>query len=488
MKIALLTLFMVACCDAATYYVATNGSGVVGSFASPMGLSNAIKLGVSPAVAGDTIFVRGGTYPGKYTVNLVSSGSPIIIRNYNNERAIIDVANETNDVLQVDGSGVWIWGLEITNSNTNRYAVRGGGVGFNSSTPGASNKLINCIVHDTGNAIFVSYQSTNAEVSGCVIYNNGYQGATRGHGHDIYVQNRDYNISKLVHHNIGVNDFFVGMNVRSSFETVNMILRKNVIANSGSTSTNGFYANFHTEGDPMVDQIVFDGNFSYYPSQQYGITFQSLSTNGTISVSNNVWANSYSQIFNWTNVIFNNNTQSVNLDIRADNTNYTTADFNQYWNVVLSVPVSYNLSNYTLANWRAVFGNDSNGTSTASSPSANWVYVMSNPYESGRANVVIYNWLTNDNISVDLSGVLHTGSRYEIRHVPNYGDAALRVDNYAGGAVSFPMTNLQVSVPTGMAVAPTNMAPMFGVFVVSTLFKVASMTVTTATAGTLIAQ
>lgn len=466
----LLSSIAIALClnsAAATYYVATNGSGVVGSFASPMGLSNALKAGVSPAVSGDTIYVRGGTYVGTFTCTLSATNDPITVRNYNNERAILDVANETNEVFLIGGSGVWVWGLEITNSNTNRYAVRGNGVGFNSSTPGANNKLINCIVHDTGNAIFVSYQSTNAEVTGCVIYNNGYQLADRGHGHDLYVQNRDYNHSKLFRNNIGMNAFDVGINVRSSFSTVNMRLIGNVEVNSGSTSTNGFKANFHTEGDPLVDQMIFDGNFSYYPSQQYGITFQSLSTNGTISVSNNVWANSYSQIFNWTNVIFNNNTQFVSLDIRADNTNYTTADFNQYYSVSLSVPISYKTTNYTLANWQALFHNDSNGTSTASAPAGNWIYVLPNPYEQGRSHVIVYNWLTNDNVSVDVSSVLRSGNTYEVRHAADYNGALVASGTYGGGNLTLPMTNISAAIPTGMLVAPTNTAPKFAAFVVS---------------------
>lgn len=466
----LLSSIAIALClnsAAATYYVATNGSGVVGSFASPMGLSNALKSGVSPAVSGDTIYVRGGTYTGTFTCTLAATNDPITVRNYNNERAILDVANETNEVFLVGGSGVWVWGLEITNSNTNRYAVRGNGVGFNSSTPGANNKLINCIVHDVGNAIFVSYQSTNAEVTGCVIYNNGYQLETRGSGHDLYVQNRNPDISKLFQHNIGLNCFYVGLSARSGFETRNMIFRKNVEVSSGSTSTNGLVANFHTEGDPLVDQMIFDGNFSYYPFQNYGITFQSLSTNGTISVSNNVWANSYSQIFNWTNVIFNNNTQAVNLDIRADNTNYTAADFNQYYSVISSVPISYKTTNYTLANWQALFHNDSNGTSTASAPAGNWIYVLPNPYEQGRSHVIVYNWLTNDNVSVDVSSVLRAGNTYEVRHAADYNGALVTSGTYGGGNLTLPMTNISAAIPTGMLVAPTNTAPKFAAFVVS---------------------
>lgn len=461
----LLLIVIAVACIGASFYVAPDGSGVVGSFESPMGLSNALKSGVSPAGAGDTIWLRGGTYTGQFTCNLSApSNNPIVIRNYNRERATLTATSNDSAPLVVNSDGVWYWGLELCNSDADRYAVRNG-IDLNSSFPGEANKLINCVVHDLGNAIFVSYQSTNAEVYGCVMYNNGYQLSDRGHGHNLYVQNRNYGSSqtKFFSENIGLNVFDVGVNVRSSFDTINMVLTGNVMVNSGSLSTNGYKANWHTEGE-TTDLITFNQNFNWYPSQTYGGTYWSLSTNsGTITMTSNVWVHTYSQLFHWTNVIFKYNIQSVSVDIRNAYTNFTAADFNTYYNNG-TIPIFYNQTNYTLEEWRALFGNGSNSTATASGPTGTWTYVRPNAYELGRANIIVYNWDTNDNVNVDVSGVLQVGQPYQVRNAADYYGSLVASGIYGGGNITLPMTNLSVATPVGIEPPPATDA-RFNVFV-----------------------
>jgi autotransporter-associated beta strand protein len=74
---------------AANWYVATNGSdSAAGTLAAPL---QTISKGFSKAGAGDTIYVRGGTY--RQTVSLVgksgSAGNPITLTSYTNETAIL---------------------------------------------------------------------------------------------------------------------------------------------------------------------------------------------------------------------------------------------------------------------------------------------------------------------------------------------------------------------------------------------------------------
>ncbi len=467
-----LSLGVVPIARGALHYVSPAGTGS-GTQSNPSSLQNAIGSG-SPARAGDTIYLRGGTYTGAFTCSLSApSNNPIVVRNYNGERAILDANCYTENPFTFQGSGIWVRGLEIMNSATNRYVVRGDGVGFNTSLPGSNNKLINSIIHDCGDGAFVSYQSTNAEITGCVIYNNGYQLADRGHGHNLYVQNRSYAVSKLFQENIGLNAYNVGLNCRSSFQTVNMVFQGNVMVNSGSNSTNGWASNFHTEGS-TCDRIVFTQNFNWYPSQIYGGIFYNPATNGTITLVSNVFANTYSQIIWWTNVVFNYNTQAVSVDIRSPQTNtLVLADHNYYYNVPWSKPVYYKDSQgagkeYTLAAWQAA-GNDINGTSTASAPSGSWIYVRPNPYETGRANIIIYNWSTNDNVSVDASRVLSAGMAYQVRNAADYFGPLVASGLYDGGTISVPMTNLSVAIPIGKQAAPAPTGPKFNVFVLLSL-------------------
>src|SRR5690242_10171949 len=107
------------------YYVAPNGSANnSGSITSPLSLDKALSSN-SPAVAGDTIWVRGGTYSGAYVSYLTGSASaPITVRAYPGERAILDAnnsaANSAGILLSVFGAYTTFWGLEITDSAPNR--------------------------------------------------------------------------------------------------------------------------------------------------------------------------------------------------------------------------------------------------------------------------------------------------------------------------------------------------------------------------------
>ncbi len=73
-------------------YVSTTGSGS-GTLESPYG---SIQTAVNAAVAGDTIFLRGGTYAPSASIQVAKSGTrtaPISVRPYLNEKVIINGDN-----------------------------------------------------------------------------------------------------------------------------------------------------------------------------------------------------------------------------------------------------------------------------------------------------------------------------------------------------------------------------------------------------------
>lgn len=143
----------------ADYYAATNGTaGGSGSLASPWDLRTA--LAHPPAVQpGDTIWIRGGRYSGPFTSRLQgSSAAPIVVRNYADERVIIEASVWNCDpVLTTKCNGfldpctcslsdprcpnnrgtplvvaacshdVWFWGLETVNNDPVRYTAPPGG-------------------------------------------------------------------------------------------------------------------------------------------------------------------------------------------------------------------------------------------------------------------------------------------------------------------------------------------------------------------------
>ena len=199
---------------AADYYVAPNGSSTNdGSESRPLDLETALSAS-SPARPGDTIWLRDGRYLGTFVSDLEgSTASPIVVRQYPGERAVIDAVtgNRHTPALYVRGSDTWYWGFEVTDSNpvrtvTGRYnPPRATSVWV----LGPRTKFINMIVHDGEQGFGFWNPAVDAELYGNLIYNVGFDSDDRGHGHSIYVQNTSG--TKRIVDNILFNGFSFGI-------------------------------------------------------------------------------------------------------------------------------------------------------------------------------------------------------------------------------------------------------------------------------------
>ena len=98
-----------------------------GTITNPWSLQTALS-GPAAVHAGDTIWLRGGTYSGIFNSYLNgTSAAPIIVRQYPGERAKLDGgAANTPTLLTVWGSYTWFWGFEITSSSTDRVSLQTG--------------------------------------------------------------------------------------------------------------------------------------------------------------------------------------------------------------------------------------------------------------------------------------------------------------------------------------------------------------------------
>ncbi|HEY7369709.1 MAG TPA: hypothetical protein VIA29_07455, partial [Thermoanaerobaculia bacterium] len=184
---------------AADFYVSPGASATgTGSFSNPWRLQTALNhpAAVSP---GDTIWLRGGTYPGTYTSYVTGTPSlPIVVRQYPGERAKIDGGTTGGTpALKIGGGYAWFWGFEIMSSDPDRISTTpddyppdmGRPEGIASMTASGI-KLINLVVHDTRQGISAFEAWTDSEVTGCLIYYNGWQSSAGGYGHGIYTQNQ----------------------------------------------------------------------------------------------------------------------------------------------------------------------------------------------------------------------------------------------------------------------------------------------------------
>ena len=74
---------------------------------------------------------------------------------------------------------------------------------------GQAVRLINLIVHDDGQGFGFWTTTVDSEIYGSLVYNNGWLGPDRGHGHAIYTQNLDG--TKRIYDNILFNQFSYGI-------------------------------------------------------------------------------------------------------------------------------------------------------------------------------------------------------------------------------------------------------------------------------------
>ena len=179
---------------------------------------------------------------GTYISNLNGAPNlPIIVRAYPGERAVIDRAAPDlfPTTLQVNGSYSWFGDLKITNSDPTRDITV---IGSNPSNGraqgvtmfnGTNNKLINLVVHDSGDGIADNDGGSNNEIYGNLIYHNGWLAPDRGHGQGIYAQNQTG--YKQIYDNIIFSGFNQGIQVYGSPRASlnNFDIEGNIVFNTG---------------------------------------------------------------------------------------------------------------------------------------------------------------------------------------------------------------------------------------------------------------
>ncbi|MEQ1764374.1 MAG: FG-GAP-like repeat-containing protein [Pyrinomonadaceae bacterium] len=565
-------------------YAAPNGSPIGnGSISSPWDLATAINQPTS-VTQGKTIYMRGGTYYGKYLSNLVGAtlrsypgewakidgyyttiisaplpaAAPLTISTMSvngtvrmsagatvyveNEMIQINVANpdgtyrvvrgwggtipsahNTGAGVRLDGTTLEMHGsntiyrdFELTNSNPNRSFVTTGPGGLLRDGDGIRVvgdylKLINLIVHDQLDGLFLTEGADYTEVYGAIIYNNGHVASDRPHGHGLYIQNNTGR--KTMTDIISFNNFGLGMKAYgANLGRANGVYFDGVTSfNNGSpgyypgnptpfpTASNRRYGNMEIGSDdhPSNDISVTNSYLYHKPGTVVEIPGLWLGRNpagGNTNavIRNNVIAEPSDPItFNmWTNVqvtnnmfyLYENSFGKIAL-VRGINSGYVW-DNNTYFSpsALLTCPVgtkraplwAFNLlgtcgsgGSLDFNEWKQGTGFDAISTFSATRPTGKQIFVRPNQYESGRANVTIYNWDLNNTVVVNLSSAgLVAGQRFEVRNVQNYFAAPVLANQTysAGMTITLPMTGLSVATPIGHSYTPASTCPEFCVF------------------------
>jgi hypothetical protein len=465
------------------YVTPTGTSGGDGSSARPWNLQTALNGGGGRVQPGDTIWLRGGTYSGTFSSNLNGNASNwIVVRQYPGERATLDGGTILNDVLSVNGSYTMYWGFELMVSGTQRFGAAGTGTGLRGDGVYVNSahdvKLINLIVHDVGHGTYLENTAHNIEVYGWIIYNGGYQDNIRSDGHGIYIKNDGIGW-KIARDNVIFNQFGFGIHgyAESNTQLKQLVFDGNVVFNSGTPSS---YENPNMQlgGLTIADNDTVTNNMTYYSP---GVT---SSGNGGVRIGYNSTANGTAVFRNnyiiggtltldmgyWANLTAQGNTiagPSVLL-VQHDGASASTQRWSgdMHYRDPNATAWMIGNSSYNFANWQSRSG--ASDQASATMPSAPKVFVRPNRYETGRANIVIYNWTLQSSVAVDLSGVVTPGNRYEVRNVQDIFGTPVVSGTYSGGTINVPMNGVTPPQPIGGAFGTLRKTgPNFDVFIVT---------------------
>jgi hypothetical protein len=439
------------------FYVTPTGSSAGdGSATGPWDLATALQGGAGRVEPGDTIWLRGGTYKGSFRSTVAGKpGAPVVIRQYPGERAIIDGGGSRRDTWTVAGEYSVFWGFELTNSSPERVlasmsdAIRPNVI----ANWAAHTKFINLVIHDGGVALYTDAKYPDVEIAGCIIYNNGWQQPDRGHGHALYIKN--YTGPVLARDNVIFNQYGYGIHAFTNANTgklMNITIEGNVSFNNGTLARRGSgSANILLGGDAYAAGGTIRDNVTYVsPSPTDGgpnvvVGWKTLQ-NGDVVVERNyfVGGSPVLQFGYWSAARVSEDTLigrgSGPLVVRRD-------------------PAARGLL------WR-------DNSELHAPPRATRVVMRPNPYEAGRAHVVVFNWGAQSRVSVDMRGVLDAGDRYEVRNVQDLFGAPLVTGTVAAGrsTISIPLGGVPPPTPVGLRSSPApKTGPEFDTFLVTRL-------------------
>ncbi len=358
-------------------------------------------------------------------------GADITIRPYADERTILDNvvggARPSKPPLTVEGAYVTIRNLEVTSSSPARRSDTAGDdgrpIGIDVRAP--HTRLIDNIVHDTGDCVGHWVSATDAEISGNLLFFCGWDAPDRGHGHGLYVQNAGG--TKDIHDNVIFDTFGYGIHAYTEEGAVDDLhFRRNVVFQSGVLSkvTPEGAADIFVGGHKTALRPVIDGNFTYRERGSNSLGY---------------WAGTDDAVV--TNNWFVEGTDG--LALLTVGARHLTMTGNHFVGMAAGAT------------------RDSSNT-VERAPRGVWRFVLPDGNDPRRATIVVYNWDASDVVAVDVSSILHPGAAYELHNVQDYfGDVI--TGTYDGGPLRLSMLGHSVATPVGWR-TPLTTFPRFGVF------------------------
>jgi hypothetical protein len=413
---------------------------------------------------GDTIWLHGGSYKGKFISRLAGTAeAPIVVRQFPGERATID------GNLNVGGESAIFWGFEVANSDTGRPDQAG------VSIRAPRSKFINLAVHDHGgNGFTFAVEALDAEIYGSLVYNNGsMKNGSEPAGQGIAAQNKDG--EKRIEDNVLFNQFASGIQIYGS----DAVALKNFHV-AGNASFSSGRPDLLVGGGSAASGIVVNSNYTYRTDKGTTAVFGNEwgPTNGDLALTDNVFVGS-TKIITWGQITAMRNAfagAETLLMLRVPADASLTPDYDWRENSYVAAEGKwqpFNLSQgaasvggFFLPDWQQKTGLDKGSKYSRGQPTGTSVFVRPNRYEPGRANVVVYNWDRLPTVKADMKDVMQRGARYEVRSAQDFFGAPVLSGTYDGQPLTLPMRATRPPTPVGREASTAATGPEFDVFVV----------------------
>ncbi len=286
LTVAVVICVAIASANAATYYVAPNGNdGNPGSIGSPFAT---LKKGHDVAEAGDTVYLRGGTYKCR-SDGLSKSGKSntqrICFWAYPGEKPYFDCSGGgwaigmTGSWLHVKGIEIFQGGVTISNAHDNILELmnchHSMGVGISILHGTGGHLILNCDAHDHFDAVSKDTPGENADGFGIHYQESGAPDTIRGcrswwnsdDGYDfinhevpVTIENSWAMGAGYIHYATGQAGNGNGFKIGSSKNGIRHTVR-NCIAWKNKAS--GFYANHSSGGNTWYNNTSFQNGTQF---------------------------------------------------------------------------------------------------------------------------------------------------------------------------------------------------------------------------------
>jgi hypothetical protein len=465
-----------------------------GSRSTPLDLATA--LDGRKVKAGDTVWLRGGTYTGPFKSSLAGTAdAPITVRQVAGERAVIvdTRARAGAGTMNIGGAWTVYRDFEVANTSEDRSPSRTfRPMGFEVQAP--NTKFVNLVVHDTGMGFGFWKEAVDAELYGNVIFNGGSENVTVdfGHGHGIYTQNNGG--TKSIRDNVVVNQFGFGIHAYPNpGGLVGLRFEGNVIADSGAAnppSAVSRYNNILVSGyrPYQADRIELVENYTYlsprrgaperFVSANVCLGCSDKYTHKSVVVRDNYFAGGapVAIVAGWESVTMRGNTfignDAMAAVVSPNDAALRRWDWDQNTYIGTGPParpdVLFALNGKPLGyrEWLTATGFDRSSTNRSGMPTGTRVFVRPNLYEPGRANVIVYNWDGADEVAIELGSVLQPGVNFEVRNAMDYLGEPVITGTFDGRPIRVSLRALRVAQPTGTRATAIASSREFAVFVV----------------------